>query len=125
MAESNTNNSSLEDKPGQVLLHDKVAALRKEREGQSRSPTPPPHINEGRSNRALHSSPTDLLHKKTKKKLEATAWSQQNDITISPKSKDTQSGAGKSQLSPLASQYGQMTTMEKKTLDRTIHSLLH
>jgi hypothetical protein len=28
----------------QVLLHDKVAALRKEREGQSRSPTPPPHI---------------------------------------------------------------------------------
>jgi hypothetical protein len=58
-----------------------------------------------RSNHALHTSPTDFLHKKTKKKLEATAWSQQKDITLSPKSKDTQSGAGKSPLSPLASQY--------------------
>lgn len=121
MADNNFN----ENKPGnQVLLHDKVAALRKEREGQSRTPTPPPQIGEGRPHHPHHTSPTDFLHKKTKKKLESTPWSQQNDILSSSRSKDSNSGAGKSQLSPIASQYGKMTTMEKKTLDRTIHSLL-
>lgn len=123
MAESE--NNSLEKNAGNpVLLHDKVAALRKEKEGQSRTPTPPPHLTPSDGYRkSSSSSPTDLLHKKTRKKLEATAWSHTD--TIPPKSKESSSGAAKSQLSPLASQYGHMTTIEKKTLDRTIHSLLH
>ncbi|XP_052102005.1 ankyrin repeat domain-containing protein 55-like isoform X2 [Mytilus californianus] len=108
-----------------VVLHDKVAALRSEKEGESRTPTPPPHLKAALGpGRHQSSSPTDFLHKKTKKRLEATVWSQPNDIAPSPRSKGLQSGAGKSQLSPLANQYGQMTTMEKKTLDKTIHSLL-